>query len=81
MPLSTTTHPNAISKAEEAQLSRTRASTNVPSGASTKIRHVISRELDVSPGVALTDAVLTAGICVQAAVGGGGSLFSTWSRV
>ena len=41
-----------MNETEKSQSWRARASTEVLSGASTKIRHVISNELDVTPVVA-----------------------------
>ena len=40
-------------EADEAESNRARASMEEPSGASTRTRHVIGRELDVIPGAAL----------------------------
>ena len=63
-------------EADEAQSRKILASTDVPSGASTSMQHVISNKLDMIPLAARTGTELTVESLAGAAVGvGGGSLF------
>lgn len=54
-----------IIEAEEAQLRMTRASTDEPSGASTNVRHIMSKKLEFSPVAAWDGMDSTAELCVN----------------